>query len=111
MVGKPPFHLALPVADLDATRTFYTEHLGCSEGRAAETWIDFDFFGHQISFHLASTGDVAGIRNAVDGVDVPIPHFGAVLPPAEWRALADRLRELGAAFVVERPPCYFTTIV
>src|SRR3546814_2966396 len=86
----PPFHLAFPVHDLAAARAFYGGLLGCPEGRSAEEWIDFDFFGHQIVAHLAL--DMAPRRpsNPVDGHNVPVPHFGAVLGMTEWRTLADR---------------------
>jgi uncharacterized protein len=97
----PPFHLAFPVHDLDAARAFYGGLLGCPEGRSAEAWIDFDFFGHQIVAHLDPGMDPRRHSNPVDGHDVPVPHFGAVLPMGDWRALAERLRGAGAAFVIE----------
>lgn len=86
----PPFHLAFPVHDLIAARAFYGDLLGCPEGRSAEDWIDFDFFGHQIVAHLAPASSAAH-HNPVDGHDVPVPHFGAVLPMAAWDALAARI--------------------
>ncbi len=97
----PLFHLAFPVNDLDAARTFYGEVLGCPEGRSDPSWIDFDFFGHQIVAHLQpqAVGDRA--TNAVDGHGVPIPHFGLVLPMEEWQSLADRLKAAGIIFVIE----------
>ena len=96
----PPFHLAFSVHDLAAARAFYGGLLGCPEGRSSDEWIDFDFHGHQIVGHLApDSGDRAS--NPVDGHDVPVPHFGLVLPMAEWRALADRLTAAGADFVIE----------
>ena len=96
----PPFHLAFPVHDLDAARTFYGGLLGCPEGRSSAEWIDFDFFGHQIVAHLAPTrrGDAA--VNHVDGHGVPVPHFGVVLAMGEWRALADRLEAVGVEFAI-----------
>ena len=95
----PPFHLAFPVDDLAAARHFYGEVMGCPEGRSSDHWIDFDFHGHQIVAHLS---DEAGDRaaNAVDGHDVPVPHFGLVLGMEEWRALADRLQQAGTEFVI-----------
>jgi hypothetical protein len=96
----PPFHLAFPVHDLEAARGFYGGLLGCPEGRSAKEWIDFDFFGHQIVAHRAE-GMEPKHSNPVDGHDVPVPHFGAVLPMDEWRALAERLRAAGTAFVIE----------
>ena len=97
----PPFHLAFPVHDLDAARAFYGGLLGCPEGRSASEWIDFDFFGHQIVAHLDPAMVSRKHHNAVDGHDVPVPHFGAVLAMDQWRALAERLREAGTAFVIE----------
>lgn len=92
-----PFHLAFPVDDLAAARQFYGEVLGCPEGRSSDRWIDFDFFGHQIVTHLAgSAGDRAS--NAVDGHNVPVPHFGVVLTMDQWQALADRVEAAGIAF-------------
>jgi extradiol dioxygenase family protein len=99
-----PFHLAFKVDDLQAARRFYGEVLGCPEGRSSETWIDFNLYGHQIVAHLvAGEGDSAQHRDGslVDGHSVPVPHFGAVLPPAEWKALASRLRNAGVEFVIE----------
>ena len=97
---SPPFHLAFPVHDLDAARAFYGELLGCPEGRSDARWIDFDFFGHQIVAHLSPEAKPRAHTNPVDGHDVPVPHFGAVLPVEEWRALADRLEAAGTAFVI-----------
>ena len=94
-----PFHLAFPVRDLAATRAFYGDLLGCAMGRHAPTWQDFDFFGHQLSAHV--TAVVAAARGDVDGMAVPIPHFGVVLGMDDWQALADRLRGQGVAFLIE----------
>lgn len=91
MSHLPPFHLAFPVHDLAAARAFYGGLLGCPEGRSSEAWIDFDFFGHQIVAHLAPGAVAARTSGAVDGHDVPVPHFGAVLAMADWKALATRL--------------------
>ena len=97
-----PFHLAFPVSDLSAARQFYGEVLGCSEGRSSDEWIDFNLYGHQVVAHLvASKTDAAAGSNVVDDQDVPVPHFGVVLSMADWRELADRLRRLGAGFVIE----------
>ncbi len=98
----PPFHLAFPVDDLAAARHFYGGLLGCPEGRSAEQWIDFDLYGHQIVAHLAPEETRIRSTNPVDGEDVPVPHFGIVLPMDEWKALAARLREAGIDFVI--PP-------
>jgi extradiol dioxygenase family protein len=96
-----PFHLAFTVHDLAAARAFYGELLGCPEGRSAETWIDFDLYGHQIVTHLKPDLTVAGVHNPVDGHDVPVPHFGVVLEMGQWEALAERLTAAGVHFVVE----------
>ena len=101
MADLPPFHLAFPVHDLEAARAFYAGLLGCREGRSAEDWIDFDFFGHQIVAHLDPEMEPRHHSNPVDGHDVPVPHFGAVLPMDQWRELAERLRAAKVAFVIE----------
>jgi extradiol dioxygenase family protein len=96
------FHLAYPVKDKEITREFYAGLMGCQQGREADTWIDFDFFGHQLSFHVKPE-DFTGAEatNAVDGKDVPVRHFGAVLDWHEWHALRDRLKAAGTDFVIE----------
>jgi extradiol dioxygenase family protein len=96
-----PFHLAFPVHDLAAARAFYGHLLGCPEGRSDSEWVDFNFFGHQIVAHFAPEGQPRPHVNPVDGHDVPVPHFGAVLSMESWRALAARLQEAGVDFVVE----------
>lgn len=95
------FHLAIPVRDLETTRAFYGDLLGCTEGRSAKRWVDFDFFSHQLSFHV--TENAAQIaHNPVDGDAVPIPHFGAVLEWDTWHALAKRLEAADVSFII--PP-------
>jgi extradiol dioxygenase family protein len=98
-----PFHLAIRVRNLGEARAFYGDLLGCAEGRTSETWVDFDFFGHQLVCHVvesaAATRDTAS--NAVDGHDVPVPHFGMVLEMPDWDALAQRLKAAGVRFVIE----------
>ena len=128
---RPPrFHLAIPVADLEAARTFYAGVLGCGVGRESDTWIDFDFFGHQVTAHLSPAeapltasgaaathsagskpGSVGGGRDArvpreaatnpVDGKQVPVRHFGVILDWQAWHALAERLRRAGVDFLIE----------
>ena len=98
----PPFHLAFPVHDLAAARAFYGGLLGCPEGRSADEWVDFDFFGHQIVAHLVPRSDARAASNPVDGHEVPVPHFGAVLDMAMWDALAARLEAAGVEFAI--PP-------
>jgi hypothetical protein len=100
-MSLPPFHLAFPVHDLDAARSFYGGLLACPEGRSAAEWIDFDFFGHQIVAHCSPDARPRGHSNPVDGHDVPVPHFGAVLDMASWEALAERLKAAGTRFVIE----------
>ncbi|EYF04934.1 VOC family protein [Chondromyces apiculatus] len=101
MTMSPPFHLAFPVTDLEATRCFYGSLLGCGLGRESDRWIDFDFFGHQITAHLVDRPAHEAATNPVDGDDIPVRHFGAVLPWEAWHALRDRLRQAGTSFLVE----------
>lgn len=94
------FHLAFHVRDLDAARRFYGGLLGCREGRSTATWVDFDFFGHQLSLHLGepfATTDTGRVGEHL----VPMPHLGVVLELAHWQRLAERLRGAGLAFVLE----------
>ncbi|MBO9465173.1 VOC family protein [Tropicibacter sp. R15_0] len=95
-----PFHLAYNVTDLDVARNFYGETLGCKEGRSTETWIDFSFFGHQISLHLGEPFKSQATGKVGDHM-VPMPHFGVVLHMPDWKALAARLTEAQIAFVIE----------
>ena len=98
---KNLFHLAFPVKNLDEAREFYGGVLECEEGRSSDRWIDFNLFGHQIVTHLAP--EQAGIRagNKVDADNVPVPHFGIVLPMDEWRAFAEKLKSKGVEFIIE----------
>jgi extradiol dioxygenase family protein len=96
-----PFHLAFPVHDLSAARSFYRDVLGCGEGRSSEHWIDFDLYGHQIVAHLDPDMTQRLIRNAVDGHAVPVPHFGIILNMVQWEALAQRLHAAGTIFGIE----------
>lgn len=100
-MNQPLFHLAFPVDDLAKARDFYGGLLGCPEGRSSPEWVDFNFYGHQIVAHLAP-GEV-GHRStsAVDGDNVPVRHFGAILSMADWQALADKLHQVGTRFVIE----------
>ncbi len=93
----PAFHLAIHVTDLDQSRAFYGDVLGCREGRSTETWVDFDFFGHQLSLHLGAPLPVTK-SGSVGDHQVPMPHFGPVLPMQDWRALAERLQDKGIDF-------------
>jgi hypothetical protein len=97
-VGR--FHLAMPVNDLAAARRFYGEVLGLSQGRSADTWVDWNLFGHQVVTHLAPEG-TRRIHNPVDGHDVPVPHFGVILAVPLFHQLAARLRAGDIEFVIE----------
>ena len=98
-----PFHLAIPVHDLAAARAFYGDVFGLPEGRSSEHWVDFDFFGHQLVIHEhpKTASQEHAHTNPVDGHDVPVPHFGVVLPWDEWETLAARLTTRGTRFVIE----------
>lgn len=95
------FHLAYHVTDLDISRRFYCDVLGCTEGRSTETWVDFDFFGHQISLHLG-TPFATTRTGRVGDILVPMPHLGVILPLPDWTALAARLTAAGVHFII--PP-------
>jgi extradiol dioxygenase family protein len=100
VTDRPRFHLAFPVDDLAAARRFYGDVLGCPEGRSDSHWVDFDLFGHQLVAHLVEATS-ARDSNPVDGDDVPVPHFGLLLRPDDWKVLADRLRAAEVEFVIE----------
>jgi len=101
MAAIPLFHLAFPVNDIEEARAFYGGLLGCPEGRSAPEWVDFDFYGHQVVAHLAPDETGHHHTNAVDGHDVPVRHFGAILPMPEWEALAKKLQDAGIHFIIE----------
>jgi extradiol dioxygenase family protein len=101
MQPLPLFHLAFPVRDIAEARRFYGELLGCPEGRSAEHWVDFNFYGHQIVAHLAPDDTGHKATSEVDGHDVPVRHFGAILPMAAWEELAARLRKADTRFIIE----------
>ena len=100
-----PFHVAIPVRDLSESRHFYSEILGCEEGRCAENWVDFNLFGHQFVCHLnpniGKHGQLGSHYNAVDGHGVPVPHYGVVLEMDDWEKLAEQLKKHGVEFVIE----------
>lgn len=102
-----PFHLAFPVRDLEQTRRFYQDTLGCQIGRSSDSWVDFSLFGHQMSAHLRPEAVPAGGSGAVDGISVPIPHFGVVLLIDDWKSLAERLERRDDIDWVERPMVRF----
>jgi hypothetical protein len=97
-MSLPPFHLAFPVNDIESTRQFYSGLLGCEIGRESESWIDINFFGHQITAH--AVGVEPPPTNPVDGKRVPVPHFGAILEWDAWHALADRLKAEEVDFLI-----------
>jgi extradiol dioxygenase family protein len=105
-----PFHLAFPVNDLNQARTFYGGLLGCAEGRSDADWIDFNFFGHQIVAYLAPREAGKSSTSAVDGDQVPVRHFGVVLPMSDWEALRDRLIAAGTKFIIEPQVRFVGTI-
>lgn len=97
-----PFHLAVPVDDLQKARAFYRDILGCEEGRSSDHWVDFNFFGHQFVIHYKPKEASSSVHhNPVDGHDVPVPHFGVVLSWEHWEALANALRKADVKFVIE----------
>lgn len=95
-----PFHLAIPVKELQESRIFYREVLGCNEGRSSTHWVDFDFFGHQLVIHVVEAQKEAQ-HNAVDGHDVPVPHFGVILTWEAWEQLVQKLSKTKLTFVIE----------
>jgi extradiol dioxygenase family protein len=98
----PRFHLAFPVTDLEASRVFYTDILGCSTGRESECWIDFDFFGHQLVAHLVEPQDhPSAATNAVDGHAVPASHFGVILDWDQYQQFVLMLEQKGVEFVIQ----------
>lgn len=96
-----PFHIAIPVQNLEKCRTFYRDILECKEGRSDTHWVDFDFFGHQLVIHQKDDFIAQKISNPVDGHDVPVPHFGVVLTWEDWHKLAEKLKAANTKFVIE----------
>ncbi len=97
---KSLFHLAYHVTDLDKARSFYGDLLGCKEGRSTDTWVDFDFFGHQISLHLGEPFKTTNTGKVGEHM-VPMPHLSSVLQYPEWRQVATRLLASDVAFILE----------
>ncbi|MDO6813394.1 VOC family protein [Tenacibaculum soleae] len=96
-----PFHLAIPVQNLEKCRIFYNDILQCKEGRSSDHWIDFNFFGHQLVIHQKENyTPTKSITNPVDGHDVPIPHFGVVLKWDDWITLSERLKTYNIKFII-----------
>ena len=96
-----PFHLAIPVHNLEECRTFYRETLGCEEGRSSNHWVDFNFFGHQLVIHYKEKSNEPEATNQVDGKHVPVPHYGVVLPWDTFHVFADELKTKGIQFIIE----------
>jgi extradiol dioxygenase family protein len=99
-----PFHLAIPVADIEEARKFYGDIFGFEEGRSSETWVDFNFFGHQLVVHYKPPDEARANDkhyNPVDGHDVPVPHFGVVLNWRDWENLERRLSSASIEFVIK----------
>ena len=97
----PRFHLAFPVNDLAIAREFYGEFLGCAEGRSSDDWVDFDFFGHQIVAHKVNARAMTDATSLVDGENVPVRHFGAVLEMRDWEQLSKKFQQAGIRFIIE----------
>ncbi len=95
-----PFHLAIPVNDIQETRVFYRDVLGCEEGRSSDHWVDFNFFGHQLVLHIAEKHAIEN-KNSVDGKHVPVPHFGVVLEWEQWHSLVKKLKQQNVTFEIE----------
>lgn len=96
-----PFHLAIPVHNLELCRIFYRDVLGCEEGRSSDHWVDFNFFNHQLVIHYKPKSDSDSYTNSVDGKDVPVPHFGVVLPWNAFHAFAEELKKKNIVFIIE----------
>ncbi|HEU4700800.1 MAG TPA: VOC family protein [Gemmatimonadales bacterium] len=96
-----PFHYAFFVTDLASTREFYGRLLGCTEGRSTDTWVDFDFFGNQVSAHTTGAPVPTQDTGVVEGIAVPMPHFGAILDWDEFHVIAERLKAAGTHFIIE----------
>lgn len=96
-----PFHVAIPVHNLEQCRIFYSETLGCEEGRSSDHWVDFNFFGHQLVIHYKPKAAEDVHTNSVDGKNVPVPHYGVVLEWEAFHALAEELKRKGVVFIIE----------
>jgi extradiol dioxygenase family protein len=96
-----PFHLAIPVHDIEIANNFYTNVLRCEKGRCTDTWADFNLYGHQLVCHEVQTAKTEPRHNPVDGHEVPVPHFGVVLEMAQWQELRDHLLKNAVEFIIE----------
>ena len=98
---ESPFHLAFPVKNIESTKIFYKEVLGCEIGREDKKWVDFNFFGHQLSAHLKPDELKKTKENPVDGKSVPVRHFGVILPWEKWQLLSKKLIKINTEFIIE----------
>lgn len=101
MQNITPFHVAIPVHNLEECRSFYREVLGCEEGRSSDHWVDFNLFGHQVVIHYKPKSEEALHTNPVDGKNVPVPHYGVVLPWETFQSFSRELTDKGIDFVIE----------
>ena len=101
MAKLSPFHIAIPVHNLEACRTFYKDVLNCEEGRSSDHWVDFNFFGHQLVIHFKAQTTEEAPTNPVDGKAVPIPHYGVVLDWDIFHAFAEDLKQKNIPFIIE----------
>ncbi len=97
---KNPFHLAFPINDIEETKSFYKKHFNCEIGREDKKWVDFDFYGHQLSAHLRPEELKNTKKNSVDGKDVPVRHFGVILEWETWHQLSSKLKENNIDFII-----------
>ena len=98
---KTPFHLAFPVLNIQETKDFYGNVLGCEIGREDKKWVDFNFFGHQLSAHVKPNELNNTKKNEVDGKSVPVRHFGVILPWEDWNILSEKLKSIGTGFIID----------
>ena len=98
---KNPFHLAFPINDIEETKSFYKKHFNCEIGREDKKWVDFDFYGHQLSAHLRPEELKNTKKNSVDGKDVPVRHFGVILEWETWHQLSSKLKENNIDFIID----------
>ncbi len=101
MQNITPFHIAIPVHNLDECRAFYNQILECEEGRSSDHWVDFNLFGHQLVIHYKPKSPEGLHTNPVDGKNVPVPHYGVVLPWAVFQSFSEKLKSKGVQFIIE----------
>tara|TARA_B100002051_G_scaffold52239_1_gene47545 strand:+ start:5613 stop:6038 length:426 start_codon:yes stop_codon:yes gene_type:complete len=94
-----PFHLAIPVSNLQKSKIFYINILGCTIGRSSEQWIDLNFFQHQLVLHL-SKKMINSNSNKVDNKKIPVPHFGVILEWNQWQLLSKKI-ENKISFIIK----------